>query len=219
MKVLVFAPHPDDEVIGAGGTMAKHSLAGDEVDVCIVTKAYAPDWPKEHPKVARREALAAGKALGVKSTKFLDFPTVKLNTVSTKALCDSFSEAVKASRPDVVYLPFPGDTNKDHAIVFECGLVAARPYGEDAAKRVLAYETITSSIFPGFTGPTFSPNVFVDIEKTLQSKLRAMRQYRSQLLKWPNPRSIEGLTVLAKRRGMQVGLDAAEGFALVRETL
>jgi LmbE family N-acetylglucosaminyl deacetylase len=214
MRILVIAPHPDDEVIGAGGTIARHVADGDDVSLCIVTQGYSPPWPEDTVETARRQVEAAGKVLAIKGTFFLGFPTVKLNSVPNADLTSALQKVVDQIRPEIVYTSSAHDVNQDHRIVFEATLVAARPLPGSPVRRLLSCEA----------GPTaryghlpFVPNVYVDIAAFLSKKLEAMRCYDTQLREPPHPRSLEGLELIARERGLGVGLKAAECFHLVRE--
>jgi len=215
MKVLVIAAHPDDEVMGAGGTVIKHVQHGDEACLCIVTKAYTPDWSEEVIKEKRKEAIAASKILRIKKTYFCDLPTVMLDTVPQKNLNEHISNVVKQVQPDVVYTTNKGDLHSDHRLVFEATMVAVRPASNTSVKRVLSYEV--PALTPPFPERAFLPNVYVDISDTLRFKIRAMSVYKTELREYPHPRSLEAITIHAKKRGLEIGADAAEAFALIRE--
>jgi N-acetylglucosamine malate deacetylase 1 len=216
MRVLVTSPHPDDEVIGAGGTIARHVAEGDEVNLCVVTQAYSPPWPEGIVETARRQVEAARKVLGMKQVFYLGFPAVKLNTVPNMELTSALQKVVDETKPEVVYTSSSSDVNQDHRIVFEATLVCTRPLPGSTVRRLLCYEagpTARYGIAP------FSPNVFVDIEAFLDKKLDAMKCYETELREPPHPRSLAGLELIARERGLSVGLRAAECFQLVREIL
>ena len=216
MRILVIAPHPDDEVIGAGGTIVRHVASGDEVALCIVTQGYSPPWPEDTVEVARRQAEAAREALGIKRIFFLGYPTVKLNTVPNMELTSALQEVVDEVRPEVVYTSSADDVNQDHRIVFEATLVATRPLPGSSVRRLLCCEPGTSG---RYGHQPFIPNVFVDIEAFLDKKLEAMKCYVRELREPPHPRSLVGLKLVAQERGLSVGLNAAECFQLMREIL
>jgi len=216
MRTLVIAPHPDDEVIGAGGTIARHVAEGDEVSLCIVTQAYSPPWPEGYVETARRQVEAARKVLGVKQVLFLGFPTVKLNAVPNTELTSALQKVVDEAKPEVVYTSSASDVNQDHRIVFEATLVATRPLPGSSVRRLLSYEVGPAA---RFGNAPFFPNVFVDIEAFLGKKLEAMKCYETELQEPPHPRSLAGLELIARERGLSVGLRAAECFELVREIL
>lgn len=215
MKILIIAPHPDDEVLGCGGTVAKHSKRGDEVYLCIVTKAYTPDWSEEFLKNRPKEIEKSNKILGIKKTYFLDYLTVKLDTIPQKELNEAISKVVNEVNPDILYIPHKGDLNKDHRLVFESCLVATRP-ANHKVKRILSYETLSETEWGQSIEP-FIPNVYIDISETFEAKIEAMKAYESELKQYPHPRSLEIVEALAKKRGSEVGVKAAEAFILIRE--
>ena len=218
MRILVIAPHPDDEVLGCGGTILKHSKKGDEVFLCVVTKTYTPDWSEEDTKVRKKEVEASNKILGIKKTYFLDYPTVKLDTVPQKELNDAISKIVKNVKPDIALIPFIGDLNRDHRIVSESSLVALRPSVNFSVKKIWSYETISETEWAlPVKKNMFRPNVYIDISDTLKTKLKAMLAYKSELRDHPHPRSLETLSVLAEKRGSEVCLKFAEAFMSVRD--
>jgi len=218
MKVLVIAPHPDDEVLGCGGAIVKHVSEGDEVYLCVVTKAYPPDWPEDEIKERRDEVVRANKILGIKKTYFLDLPTVKLDTIPQKELNEAIAKVVNKLRPEIVYIPHGGDVNNDHRLVFEAAMVAIRPKPALAIKKVLCYETLSETEWAApLAENAFMPNVYVDISGVLATKLKAMSEYKSELKEFPHPRSLEAISALAKVRGATTGVEAAEAFMLMRE--
>lgn len=218
MKVLVIAPHPDDEILGVGGTIAKRTAAGDEVFVCIATKGCEPLFRKEFIEQGRDEAKRADSFLGVKETIFLDFPAVMLETVPRYELNGKIGEVIRRIQPDEVYIPHRGDMQLDHQMVVDAAMVALRPKYEHVVKRVYAYETLSET---GWNIPNtaneFIPTVYEDISDTLGQKLEAMEIFKSQLSEFPNARSIGAIDALAKYRGATVNVCAAEAFQLIRE--
>ena len=218
MRVLVFAPHPDDEIIGVGGTIAKRTRSGDEVYVCVVTKAQPPIFCEEFVEQGRRECREADAQIGVKETIFLDFPAVMLETVPRYKFNGKISEVVQHIQPHEVYIPHRGDMQLDHQMVVDAVMVAVRPRGDYYPQRVYAYETLSET---GWNIPNalneFIPTVYEDISDTLQSKLEAMSIFQSQLAPFPAARSIGAIKALAKYRGATVSVQAAEAFSLIRE--
>ena len=215
MKILVIAPHPDDEVLGCGGTIAKHSENGDDVYLIIATKAYTPDWTEEFIKNREREIKESNKILGIKKTYFLNYPTVKLDTIPQKELNESIAKIVNKIKPDIVYIPFKGDLNKDHRLLFEASLVALRPI-HHKVKKILSYEILSETEW-GQEIEVFKPNVYVDITKTFNKKIEAMKAYGSELREFPHPRSLKAIEALAIKRGSEIGVKYAESFYLIRE--
>jgi len=220
MRVLVIAPHPDDEVLGCGGTIAKHVSEGSEVYLCVVTKAYSPDWSEKIIEVKRQEVLKVTEILGIKEVYYLDLPTVKLDTIPQKELNESIARVIGKVKPEVVYIPHKGDVNKDHRLVFEAAMVALRPLRGSTVSRILCYETLSETEWGATdTEGFFVPNVYINIAGTLEVKLEAMSVYRTELKDYPHPRSLEMLRILAGKRGSEAGFVAAEAFMLVREII
>lgn len=215
MNVLVIAPHPDDEVLGCSGTIAKHSQLGDEVYLCIVTKAYTPEWSQEYLDNKLQEIKEASEILGITRKYFLDFPTVKLDTFPQKDLNNSIYKIVSETKPDVTYIPHKGDLNRDHRLIFEASLVALRPLA-NKVKKILSYE-VPSETEWGQSLEPFLPTVYVDISDFILLKINAMKAYRSELKEFPHPRSLETIEALARKRGSEINTGYAEAFQLIRE--
>lgn len=215
MKVLVIAPHPDDEVLGCGGTIAKYNQKGNEVYLCIVTKAYTPDWSEEFIKNRPREVEAVNKILGILKTSFLDFPTAKLDTIPYKELNEAIFRVVGEVKPDLLFIPHKGDIHKDHRLIFESSLVAAKS-ATHKIKKILSYEVLSETEWGRLIDP-FIPNVYVNISGTFRNKVKAMEIYDSELKEYPHPRSLEIIEALAKKRGSEIGVNLAEAFYLIRE--
>jgi LmbE family N-acetylglucosaminyl deacetylase len=217
-EILVIAPHPDDEVFGCGGTMARHADAGDRVHVVIVTRGSPEVFPPESVDVVRREAERAHRLLGVASCRYLDFPAPKMDQVAGHIVADELRKILLEIRPEVVYVPHCGDIHADHKVVFWAACVAARPAVGFQVSRLLSYETLSETEWgPPPGGSAFAPTVFVDITAQLERKLRAASEYVSQLRDAPHPRSLTCLKALARLRGSAVCIEAAEAFVLVRE--
>lgn len=220
MRVFVLAPHHDDEVLGVGGTIAWHVARGDEVHVGILTKGNPAFYSAESMVQDRSEAHEAHRLLGVAKTYFCDdLVAPGLDTVPHYVVTDVIRSWLNDVEPDTLYVPHRGDIHLDHRQAYQAALVAARP-GHSSVQRILGYETLTET---EWSGPShedaFLPNIFVNISAYLEIKQTAMRAYRAQIKDFPNPRSVEGIEVLARLRGMTIQVPAAEAFTLVREIL
>jgi len=217
-KVLVIAPHPDDEVLGCGGTMIKHVDAGDEVYVCIATKGMAPIATEQSVLISRHEAELCHKSIGVKETLFLDFPAVMIEKENRYEVNKKILDLIMTVNPDDVYIPHWGDMQRDHQIIAEAAMVALRPKYNNNVKRIYSYETLSET---GWNAPSvqneFIPNVFVDISKYLERKIKSLKFYKSQLAPFPDARSLGAIEALAKYRGAVMHMGAAEAFMLIRE--
>ncbi|MFQ5866774.1 MAG: PIG-L deacetylase family protein [bacterium] len=222
MKILVIAAHPDDEVYGVGGTIVKHIREGDEVFVCILTDGASTQYPgnKTMIKQKKEEARKSTEILGIKKIYFFDLPDMQLDTIAHVKVNKAIEEMISRIMPDIVYTHYWGDVNKDHRVVFESTMVAVRPSFKHTIKRILLYETPSSSEWnaPILTDK-FIPNVYVDISETISKKIEAMKAYESELREFPHPRSIEAVTTYVKKNGLVIAKEAAECFLLIRETI
>ena len=220
MNVLVLAPHPDDEVLGCGGTICRHVAAGDAVTVLVATRGLAELYADDAIEAVRAEARRAHAVLGVGETRFLDFPAPALDTVPRYRLAGAVSECIRDTGAEVVYVPHHGDIHSDHFHLHHAALVAARPLEGATVRRILAYETLSETEWaPPQMDSVFYPTVFIDVSEFLQRKLDAMSCFESQVKPPPNARSLRNITALAHYRGATVACDAAEGFMLIREII
>lgn len=215
--ILVVAPHPDDEVLGAGGTIARFAAEGRPVHVAIVTSGRAPRFSEDQIRTVRAEAAAAHAHLGVTETHWLDFPAAELSDHPHGALNAGLGALVRDLAPGLVLAPHPGDIHLDHQLSFLSTLVASRPHQAAYPPLVAAYETLSETNWNApYLTPAFVPNLFIDISATLEAKLAAFRLFASQVRPAPHERSIETLKALATLRGGTIHRPAAEGFVLVR---
>jgi LmbE family N-acetylglucosaminyl deacetylase len=219
-RLLVIAPHPDDEVLGCGGTIARLAAQGDEVHVAVVTRGCPPAFTEEMTERVRSEAKAAHACLGVCETHWLDLPAAQISETSHSSVNASLQALLKAVRPDTLLIPFVGDVHMDHQLIFLSSLVAARPTLSEYPRTVMAYETVSETNWNApYVTPSFVPNVFIDIEATLERKLEAASMFASQIRDFPHERSIETLRALAIVRGTAVHVRAAEAFVLLRNVM
>lgn len=214
-RVLVIAAHPDDEILGCGGTVALHTEAGDSVTSVIVCEGeshrYGPGG------VGQREHMErAASVLGVTDVRHLGFPDQRLDSLTLTDLIGPLEEIVREIRPEVVYSQFGGDVNLDHQILASAVLVAARPT-EASIRALYCFDTASSTewAFPR----RFTPDTWIDISGTLSRKLEAMACYESELREYPHPRSLQALEYRAHAWGNQSLLDAAEVFMTIRRVM
>ncbi len=220
-RALVVAPHPDDEVLGAGGTIHRLVESGHQVTVAIATRGWEPLFDEAQVETVRAEAQAANALLGVDRLEFLDLPVTGLHLLPEHELNARFDELVLDVRPNLVLLPFPGDRHEDHRQVFDASLVALRPVGgREFVEEVLCYETVSETHWSApNVESTFQPEVWVDITEHLDAKLGAMRCYSSQMRPAPEARSLEAIQALSVWRGSVMHMQAAECFTVVRRLL
>lgn len=211
MRILVVAAHLDDEILGCGGTILKHIENGDDVFVCIVTKGYEPNWGKEDMKREIKEAEEVDKIMGIKKRIYCSFPAVKLNTIAHGEINKKITDIVEKVNPKIIYTHFEDDINKDHHFVFNAVMVATRPIKRKI--KVVCFETMSST---EWNYKAFIPNLYVNIEKFIDKKIEAFSRYSAEVKKYPHPRSKEGIRIWAKKRGIEVCLEYAEAFMIIR---
>jgi LmbE family N-acetylglucosaminyl deacetylase len=222
-SILVLAAHPDDEVLGCGGTLAKLSQNGAHVHVAFLADGvFSRAGEQEAQSLelhARRDAARkACEILGVESVSFGDFPDNRMDTIPLLEITQAVERLIDHHRPDTVFTHHAGDVNIDHRRVHEAVVTACRPQSGHPVKTLLCFEVPSSTEWqlPG-SAPAFTPNWFVDISATLECKLAALDAYAAELRAWPHPRSPQGVAHLAHWRGATVGVDAAEAFSLGRQ--
>lgn len=216
-KMLVIAPHPDDEILGVGGTIRAHADDGGSVVVATVAGHRPPLYSEEDYEKTVAEARAAHEVAGVAESVFLDYPAVYLEDVPTAELNSRIFGLVEEHRPRILMLPYP-DRHVDHRRIFDAALVAARPVRAGREIDIVAcYETLSETHWNApHIEPNFTPNWVVDITGTIDRKLEAMECFESQLHPYPAPRSLEALRALALFRGSQAGYGYGEAFHVVR---
>lgn len=224
-SILVIAAHPDDEVLGCGATMAKHTQSGDEVNVVILSEGLTSrDNQRNREKYSyelselANSAQKANDILGVSSLTLHDFPDNRMDSIDLLDIIKVVEGFIKKYKPEVVYTHHAGDLNIDHRLVHEAVVTACRPVPFYPVKMLLFFEIPSSTDWqmPGLA-PCFIPNWFVDVSDTLSLKLRALDIYKSEMRIWPHARSIPALEYLSRWRGASVGVEAAEAFILGRK--
>lgn len=223
MRILVIAPHADDETLGMGGSIARFVAEGHEVHVALLTGAGEDG---EHAFIAREkftevraEFEAALAVLGVKHRHLRNLPAVEVEGMPIHEVNTVARDLVAATRPDRLYLPFAFDLHLDHRRLFYSFIVQGRAYLPlgMGVREIYCYETASEThLAPAYLEPAFSPNVYVDITPHLAKKLAALDCYKSQIQSAPLPRSLQAIEAQARLRGSQIGVSAAEAFVLIR---
>lgn len=217
-NILIIAPHPDDEVLGCGGIIRKFTDEGIKVFVLVATRGSAKLYDQTKVENVRREALEAHRILGISETFFFEYPAPELDTIPLAELSRDIAKIINEQRIEVLFLPHRGDIHNDHKVVFNAGLVAARPVGDYTVKEIYCYETLSETEWAApYADDAFIPNYFVNIEANYDFKVKALESFKSQLRKFPNPRSLESIEALAKYRGATVGFMLAEAFMIIRQ--
>ncbi len=216
-RVLVVAAHPDDEILGIGGTVRRHADEGAEVHTLIACEGVTMRYDDERRVLVEAQAKAAADVLGVCSVRFGDLPDQRLDTLALVDVVACVEEHVEAIRPHVVYTHCGQDVNRDHRVLLEAVQVATRPYAAPFVQEVLLFETSSSTEWghPAIQS-TFQPGVFVDISATIEAKIEAFCQYEAEMRPFPHPRSPEMLRHRAAMWGSGVGVAAAEPLQVHR---
>lgn len=221
-NVLVIVAHPDDEVLGCGGTIARLSKEGRSIDVAILGEGITSRYRKREQadpslvRSLRERSREVAQILGCRNVFTFDFPDNRFDTVPFLDIVKTVEDLVARVAPASIYTHHGGDLNVDHVFVHRAVLTAARPMKGTSVEEICAFETPSSTEWAfGQFRPPFRPNVFVDISTTLDVKLRAMEMYQSELRPFPHPRAPEALSAIAQRWGTVSGWTAAEAFELI----
>ena len=213
-KALIIAPHPDDEILGVGGTIAKMIKKKINVHIVIVSGHLPPLYHENKFKITQKESIKALKILGVQKVFFLKIPATKIHEIPISELNEKLLIHFNLSQPDIVFIPFP-DRHIDHKTIFESSMVCARPNKINQIKFLLCYETLSETHWNAEgIEPNFTPNFFIDIGAEIKLKIKAIKCYKSQISN--EARSVRAVKSLSEFRGSQNFLKHAEAFKLIR---
>ena len=224
-RVLVVAAHPDDEILGLGGTLARHVDDGDEVRTLILAEG-ATSRDDVRDADGRRDELdelvlaakRAADALGIAAPEMLGLPDNRMDSMTLLDVIKPIEQLVRSYKPQIVYTHHGGDLNVDHQMAHQAVITACRPLPGSSVEAIYAFETVSSTEWATeSTGDTFRPNRFVGIGAQLDRKLAALEAYASEMAPFPHARSMGGVRALAALRGASVGVEAAEAFMVLRE--
>lgn len=217
-NVLVVAAHPDDELLGLGGTLIKHRLAGDSVYCIIIGEGLMSRNTANQAELQElyRHAQNAGAIIGFKGMTFEHFPDNAFDTVSLLKIAKVVEDHLERTRPDIIYTHHEYDLNIDHRLTFEAVLVACRPYQTFAPQEIYTFETLSSTEWHSKDHKQFAPDTYINISSTIDQKIEALKEYQSELRPYPHARSIEGIRIRAQYRGLESHLPYAEAFMTIR---
>ena len=224
-SILVVAAHPDDEVLGCGGVLARHAAEGDTVHILIVAEGATSRDARRDPHGREPELAALGAAasraaaaIGAEEPRMLGLPDNRLDTLPLLDVIKPIEIVVEAVAPEIVYTHHAGDLNVDHRIVHQATVTACRAVPGSPVRAIYAFETVSSTEWQT-AGESFRPQRWVDIGPFLDRKLRALNAYQAEMRPFPHARSHEAVEALTRVRGAAVGLRAAECFMIVREVV
>ena len=216
-NILVVVAHPDDEILGCGGTIARHVDNGDQVTVMFIADGVSSRGDDQGVKKRQEASHRACELVGVTSSVYLNLPDNQLDSIPLLKIVQKIERQIEMIMPYSVYTHYAGDLNIDHAIVYRAVITACRPVPECPVKEIYSFEVASSTDWlPHGRNGTFAPNFFVDISETLGRKRAALQAYNTEMRPFPHSRSYENLEHLACYRGATVGVAAAEGFMVER---
>jgi len=223
--ILIVAAHPDDEILGCGGSIAKWVEDGHKVHVLILAEG-STSRDKTRDRTSHQKELAhlassakkAAKIIGIHSLNLMDYPDNRMDSIDLLDVVKTIESFVEKIQPNIVATHHSGDLNIDHRIVFQAVITACRPQPDHSVKCILSFEVPSGTEWQSpIAGSFFLPNWFEDISQTLELKIKALEAYKSEMRKWPHARSLKAVDYLAKWRGATVGYEAAEAFMLIRK--
>lgn len=217
-KILVIAAHPDDEVLGVGGTVIKHVRNGEQVSILILGDGESSRNERRDIQKRETQAREAVKVLGASEIIFKRFPDNKFDSLPLLALVKEIEMVIERTKPNIIYTHHGGDINIDHQLTFQAMLTAVRPQPHCPVKKILTFETLSATEWQAKNqSKIFCPNEYNNITDFIDKKIKALNVYQDELREYPHPRSIEGVRILAQYRGMEVGYKFAEAFQLIRK--
>ena len=216
-KILVVAVHPDDETLGCGGSLLKHKTNGDEINWLICT---AIDKNQNYYQIRDKEINKVSKLYAFDSVHNLRLKTMRIDEYSMSKLIEKISKVINKVKPNIIYLPFKGDVHSDHRKIFEASYSCTKSFRYPFIKKIYMMETLSETEFaPSTKKDSFIPNTFVDVSKYMDKKIKIMKVYKSEIDKYPFPRSIRSIKAAASLRGSTSGCNFAESFMLLKEIL
>ena len=216
-KILVVVAHPDDEILGVGGIILKHVKTGDEVSILVLGDGESSKDSGADIAKREKQAQAVAKALGVREIILKKFPDNQFDSVPLLEITKEVERTVAKVKPDIVYTHFAYDLNVDHRLTFQAVLTACRPQPDFGVKKILAFETPSSTEWQfKDQANMFAPTEYHDISGFIEQKIEVLKIYRDELRAYPHPRSVEGIRILAQYRGLEVGYKYAEAFQVIR---
>ena len=218
MKTLVIAPHPDDEILGVGGTLLKRKSQGHELAWVIVTKpSKLLNWSSSQISNRQSQIKEISKKIGFDKVYKLDFPAAGLSQETIPLLINSINKSINDFCPDEIFFPHIGDVHSDHQIIHKAVISSTKSFRNSYLKRLIVYETLSETEYGLDKSKVFFPNLYIDISNFLTKKINLIKIYSSEIEKFPFPRSEEAIKSLAKYRGSSCNCFAAEAFEILKQ--
>lgn len=215
--VLVVAAHPDDEVLGVGGTMLKHVNEGDRVHILLLGDGESARDLKGNIKKRANQANRVAEKVGAKNLFLEKLPDNQFDSLSLLQITKTVEKYLFKIKPSILYTHFANDLNIDHRLTFQAVITACRPQPDFFVRYIFSFEVLSSSEWQYKKGAQlFAPTHYNDVTRFIDKKMSLMKIYKNELRPFPHPRSLLGIKTQAQYRGMEVGLDFAEAFELVR---
>jgi len=220
-NILIIAAHPDDEILGCGGTVARLNKEGYEITTLILGEGISSrddvrDVKKREKNILelKEEANRANAILGIKKVFFFDLPDNRFDAIPLLDVVKFIEKIKNQIKPEIIFTHYKNDLNIDHQITYKALITATRPLKEETVKEIYSFEIPSST---EWSYPlSFSPDIFFNISETIDVKIKALGEYKTELMKYPHPRSLEGVRLIAKNWGMKVGLEYAEAYKVIR---
>jgi len=216
-NIMIICAHPDDETLGAGGSLASHAKRGDKIMALVLaTGQFGRDNSKKGILKRKSQCKKACTVLGIDKLKFLDYDDQKLEQIPLTELSCNIEKEIKSWKPFTIYTHFWGDANQDHRRVYEAVLISTRPTSKFFVKNIFCFETPSSTDWP-VNPNSFQPNLFININKHIDSKIKAFSQYSNEIERFPGLRSKKSLYGRAQFWGSKIGVEYAESFVIIRK--
>lgn len=217
-NVLIIVAHSDDEALGCGGTIARHVSEGDSVSIVYMADGTTSRELSGSKEAKNRldDSQKARQILGITKAFFLEFPDNQMDSLPLLSIVKALEPIIQKIEPEIIYTHHHGDLNIDHQITHQAVLTACRPQPNSSVKQIYCFEVMSSTEWNSPDFSPFLPTAFVDITNFLETKIKAVRAYHSEMRDPPHSRSIEHTKILASHRGHCIGVQAAEAFMLCR---
>jgi len=217
-KILIVAAHPDDEMLGMGGTILKHVNNKDAVSILFLGDGITSRDINADIEPRRRQAKKVAELLQAKIAGLEQFPDNRFDSVSLLDIVKKIEPVIARIKPNIIYTHHMGDLNIDHRLTAQSVLTACRPQPGFCVKKILGFEVLSSTEWQAKdSSHCFCPTEYTDISKFIEKKIEILKKaYGDELRQFPHPRSAQGVKILAQYRGMEVGYKYAEAFQLIR---